>query len=148
MDKYISQLADPIMAETFQRTVNILKYETNCSDSRIQFNLSFPQSRISKDFVQHESTLGSQLDKEKNDIKTEYNSNPIGPYMGPYDQSDCIPLKAQLSDSTLDIYNIFQCNNTRIDPKENCFLIKGSFQIQLHQKLIIKCGFFLIESAL
>ena len=105
------------MAEKCQRTVNILKCETNCSDSRIQFNLSFPQSRISKDFVQHESTLGSQLDKEKNDIKTEYNSNPIGPYMGPYDQSDCIPLKAQLLDSTLDHQ---QCSQFKHDNGLKC----------------------------
>ena len=113
------------MAEKCQMTVNILKCETNCSDSRIRFNLSFPQSRISKDFVQYESTLDSQLDKEKNDIKTEYNSNPIGPYMGPYDQSDCIPLKAQLSDSTLDHqqYSQFKhddglkCRNFEIVPE-------------------------------
>ena len=45
--------------------------------------------------------LFDQSDQDKRFVQFEYNSSPIGPYVEPYDQSDCITLKAQLSNSTL-----------------------------------------------
>ena len=77
--------------------------------SEQQFELSFPRSRNTNSREGIE--LFVESDKDKRSVQFEYNSSPIGPYMGPYDQSDCIPLNAQLSDSNLNFKQYTQFNH-------------------------------------
>ena len=102
--KYLSELTEAIISEEFQKSKNVLKFSTLCVDqTKVQFVLHFPKSRQSKANVSFE-TLDSndEFDNLKRALQIEYNLSPVGPYMGPYDQSDCIPMNAQLADSTLD----------------------------------------------
>ena len=89
---------------SFKKSKNVLKCSTLCSDqTKVQFVLHFPKSRQSKANVSFETfDSNDEFDNLKRALQIEYNLSPVGPYMGPYDQSDCIPMNAQLADSTLD----------------------------------------------
>ena len=122
--KYLSELTEVIISEELQKSRNVLKCSTICSDQT--FVLHFPQSRQSKEKVTFETfDSNDEFDNLKRTLQSEYNSSPVGPYMGPYDQSDCIPMKAQLADSTLDfeLYThfshdpSFDCKKFEIAPK-------------------------------
>ena len=78
------------------------KFESEESDE--VFLLRFPNSRVTrrkKQFKHFEEFKGF-----KGRIQDEFNSSPVGPYEGPYDQDPQVPLHAQLSKSKLD-YNTY-----------------------------------------
>ena len=86
--------------------IDNLKIETKvfCGDSNDNFSLRFPKSRI---YQGEEKEIGFPESNEiltgfKKRIYEEYNSSPVGPYEGPYDQHPQIPLNAQLWKSKLD----------------------------------------------
>ena len=76
-----------------------LKVKTKMINKTGSLTLSFPESRSNK--------IGCLKVKENLDgfdgrVQQEYNSHPVGKYMGPYDQNKEIPLKVQLPGSDLD----------------------------------------------
>ena len=65
------------------------------------FRISLPESRVDR------SSFSLDIRERFEDstwmfrVQKEYNSSPVGPYVGPYDQSECVPLSAQLCKSDL-----------------------------------------------
>ena len=75
-----------------QGQMHILKLETEIVDTKGNktFKLSFPPSRLKRDF----SKLG-EVDKLKGfhgKIQADYNLDPVGQYAGPYDQNEKLDL--------------------------------------------------------
>lgn len=67
-----------------------------------QLVLSMPESRITRETCSTEDLAVSEhLVGFKGRIQKEYNTDPIGPYMGPFDQSKQLSLKLQLPQSEL-----------------------------------------------
>ena len=89
------------------------------------FELSFPQSRIERDFSKLKNVETFSGSKEK--IQEEYNKNPVGQYVGPYDQNKKLKLRTQLPNSELefDSYTEF-----RHSENASCavFSIKKSYE--------------------
>ena len=86
-----------------------LKLETQISgESKEQFRLSFPKSRVSRDLPS--IALHPKMPGFQGRIQDEYNNHPVGPYVGPYDQNEKLELNLQLPDSDLDFsrYTEFQ----------------------------------------
>ena len=86
-----------------------LKLETQISgESKEQFKLSFPKSRVSRDLPS--IALHPKMPGFQGRIQDEYNNHPVGPYVGPYDQNEKLELNLQLPDSDLDFsrYTEFQ----------------------------------------
>ena len=69
-------------------------------------SLSLPESRQTRECVpQEDLELLEHLAGFKGRIQGEYNTDPIGPYMGPFDQSESLPLRIQLPLSRLNYRN-------------------------------------------
>ena len=86
---YLLELANIILLEDVQINRDVLKCRTLYSDqmSEQQFELSFPRNKNTNSM--ESIWLFVESDKDKRSVQFENNSSPIGPYMGPYDQSDC-----------------------------------------------------------
>ena len=103
---------------------NCLKVETEifCEDSQDIFNLRMPKCRIDRKNLKAQK-ISHKLDGFRGRIQEEFNCSPVGPYEGPYDQNQKIPLHAQLSKSSLDFkqyttfshLNISQCKILKIN---------------------------------
>ena len=96
-----------------EHEIKVLKLETLFADEKTDepFKLFFPCSRIARDFSQFKTV--TTLTGFEGRIQNEYNRNPVGQYMGPYDQSEYLELNAQLPKSDLDFekYTEFQHSN-------------------------------------
>ena len=102
-----------------------LKLEAEIDNkSEERFRLRLPMSRIDHR-CGGSVNCGPVFEGFKGRIQEEYNCSPVGPYEGPYDQDQQIPLFAQLSKSKLnyDKYTNFshpekiQCKNFQIKKK-------------------------------
>ena len=82
-----------------------MKLETCVSDfqSNETMELSFPKSRIKRNFteLQHADILSGF----KRKVQVEYNNDPVGQYIRPYDQNKRLKLSVQLPRSKLDFEN-------------------------------------------
>ena len=78
-----------------------LKVETNlrCKDEKL--TLSFPDSRSNRD-IADQIVIPEHMAGFEGRIQKEYNTHPIGKYMGPYDQNKKLKLKVQLPQSKFD----------------------------------------------
>ena len=92
---------DDVEEQTDPR-VSVLKIETHISDERNDeiVGLHFPNSRIERKFsdLNKIDALGGFNGR----VQEEYNTNPVGQYMGPYDQNKDLKLSVQLPKSDLD----------------------------------------------
>ena len=81
---------------------NMLKIKTNIFNKHESLTLSLPKSRsnriLSTDIPQKMTGFHGR-------VQEEYNSHPVGKYMGPYDQNKELSLKIQLPESNLDFKN-------------------------------------------
>ena len=96
---------------------NALKCETTVNENVTgdNFVLRFPKSRINmKEIVTNDIEKTEGMEDWKWKIQLEFNSSPIGPYMGPYDQSDCMPLSVQLTDSALEFETYTQYQHDEV----------------------------------
>ena len=100
-----------------------LKIKTKISNKNESVALSFPKSRsnriISTDIQEEMTGFHGRVQKE-------YNSHPVGKYMGPYDQNKNLSLKIQLPESNLNFksYTEFhhegeKCYDLRLSYYEN-----------------------------
>jgi hypothetical protein len=78
-----------------------LKCQVNCrSIDGVEVSLLLPESRITRQNCSGDDLHVSEIfDGFKGRIQKEFNTEPNGPYMGPYDQSEKLPLKLQLPNS-------------------------------------------------
>ena len=92
--------------------------------SNEEFTLSFPLSRLNRDFSKLNVTVS--LDGFDGHLQIEYNKSPVGPYQGPYDQNEALDLSIQLPDSDLDFkqYTEFRHSDT-LECKK--FAVKGNY---------------------
>ena len=100
---------------------NHLKIETeiNSVTTDEKFCLRMPESRIEH----NEKSLNvvHTFNGFKGRVQTEYNSSPIGPYQGPYDQDPAVPLSAQLLKSPL---SFAKYTNFKHPEKISCKIFK------------------------
>ena len=62
--------------------------------------LTLPESRQTRENLpQEDHVVLEHLVGFKGRMQKEYNKDPIGPYMGPFDQSEKLPLNIQLPQS-------------------------------------------------
>ena len=87
----------------FQLGTAFLKCHVNIqTEDGSEVSLSLPECRQTRESVsQGDLEVLEHLDGFKGRNQEEYNTNPIGPYMGPIDQSESLPLKIQLPLSQL-----------------------------------------------
>jgi hypothetical protein len=101
--------------------------------SNEEFTLSFPLSRLNRDFSKLNVTVS--LDGFDGHLQIEYNKSPVGPYQGPYDQNEALDLSIQLPDSDLDFkqYTEFRHSDTleckRFAVKENYAEVEDLYKI-------------------
>merc|ERR1719318_1355068 len=68
-----------------------------------EVDLTLPESRQTRENCpQEDLVVLEHLVGFKGRMQQEYNKEPIGPYMGPFDQSEKLPLNIQLPQSQLD----------------------------------------------
>ena len=68
-----------------------------------EVDLTLPESRQTiESCPQEHHVVLEHLDGFKGRMQNEYSKDPIGPYMGPLDQSEKLPLNIQLPQSQLD----------------------------------------------
>ena len=74
----------------FQLGTAFLKCHVNIqTEYGSEVSLSLPECRQTRESVsQGDLEVLEHLDGFKGRIQEEYNTNPIGPYMGPFDQSE------------------------------------------------------------
>ena len=79
-----------------------LKVDTEMlnDDTKEMFSLRLPISRIGRRNV-NTRIVSHTFEGFRGRIQKEYNSSPVGPYEGSYDQNPQVPLSAQLSKSKL-----------------------------------------------
>ena len=125
---YLSEVGDATVPFVPAQTgVDVLKLTTFHIDNNTkeEFSLRFPASRIQRDFSKLDIT--EALSGFEGRIQKEYNMSTVGPYMGPYDQHEALRLSDQLSDSDLnyDQYTEFEHPN---DFSCCVFSIKDSYK--------------------
>ena len=83
--------------------VGFLKCQVNCqSADGVEMSLSMPQSRLTRQNCSEDDLhILEVFDGFKGRMQNEFNAEPYGPYMGPYDQSEKLPLNLQLPKSEL-----------------------------------------------
>ena len=92
-----------------------------------KMNLSMPASRQTRESLsQEERSVSETLSGFKGRIQKEFNTDPMGPYMGPYDQSEKIAMKVQLPCSEL---SYAECTEFRHERNIECksFSINQSY---------------------
>ena len=104
-----------------------LKCKVDCvlPDGR-SVSLTLPESRVTREtFSLDQFSVLEKLDGFKGRMQKEFNEDNYGPYMGPYDQSDKLPLKLQLpgSELTFQTYTDFRHE----DPECHSYSIKKSY---------------------
>ena len=116
---------------------HFLKCQVSCkSGDGPATKLSLPESRETRKSVSNDNLIVSEnLEGFKGRIQMEYNTDPIGPYMGPFDQHADLPMKLQLPLSSLsfDSYTEFVHDEEGICQN---FSIKSSYKsIDDHEKI-------------
>ena len=88
------------LSSTFQEIVVPSKKtdELKCAVEFDGMKLRLPLCRVSQ---RDEIANLTILDGFEGRIQMEYNKNPMGPYMGPYDQAETLPLSIQLPQSKM-----------------------------------------------
>ena len=114
-----------------------LKVVTSINHSGKSVKLHFPKSRQGRE--EHNNSIKQVQEGFRGRIQTEYNSHPVGQYMGPYDQNQKLKLSAQLPKSKLDFktYSEFshdgnQCFAYKIEGHDNLGDLQkiNSYQIE------------------
>ena len=77
-----------------------VKTEIIINNSSEKFDLRFPKSRANRRNFPPK-IISESFEGFRGRIQEEYNSSPVGPYEGPFDQNPLIPLSAQLTKSKL-----------------------------------------------
>ena len=77
-----------------------VKTEIIINNSSEKFDLRFPKSRANRRNFPPK-IISESFKGFRGRIQEEYNSSPVGPYEGPFDQNPLIPLSAQLTKSKL-----------------------------------------------
>ena len=79
----------------------VLEKETSIKDPETQtsYMLSFPKSRCARVFSLEENV--DPLHGFERRVQIEYNSCPVGPFVGPFDQNESLNLNLQLPNSNL-----------------------------------------------
>ena len=103
-DVGLEQNSNDVVNENIQHNrifIQKLKVKTNlrCKDEKL--TLSFPDSRSNRD-IADQIVIPEQMAGFEGRIQKEYNTHPIGKYMGPYDQNKKLKLKVQLPQSKFD----------------------------------------------
>ena len=88
---------DPLKLGSTLLSIETIVIDQKCGDS---VNLSFPKSRIKREASKNE--VMETLSGFEGRVQKEYNTHPIGQYMGPYDQNEHLKLSIQLPNSNLD----------------------------------------------
>ena len=90
----------------------LLRIETIVSDQKCGdcVNLCFPKSRIKREASKDE--FMETLSGFEGRVQKEYNTHPIGQYMGPYDQNEHLKLSIQLPNSNLDYKSYTEFNHS------------------------------------
>ena len=105
-----------------------LKLKTEVKFLSESVHLKLPNSRIGRNIERYQEKSCEQFksDPFKQRLQKEYNSHPVGQYMGPYDQSENLKLSAQLPNSQLEFktYTQFshdgnECYNFKVTNYEN-----------------------------
>ena len=95
---------------------SVLKCQVDfVSAAGVKVSLSLPESRVPRDkFLNDDLSVMESLNGFKGRMQKEFNKDPYGPYMGPFDQSEKLPLKLQLpkSELTFQSYTEFRHNGT------------------------------------
>ena len=123
---YLSKLAHAIKPD-LPNEFDALKLATLIVDldTDTEYLLTLPLSRLSRDPSNLKvSEAFNGLDGR---IQTEYNSSPVGPYMGSFDQSEDLRLDIQLPDSNLDFDGYTQFRHPNNVPC-NTYSIKDSYK--------------------
>ena len=81
-----------------------LKIKTTMVSKYGSLTLSFPECRSSRK-NRNQIEVYENLTGFDGRIQKEYNTHPVGKYMGPYDQNKNLKLRIQLPDSHLDFQN-------------------------------------------
>ena len=83
-----------------------MKISTTLIDqnSKHEFVLNFPLSRISRDLTKLNVTVS--LEGFDGHIQVAYNNSPVGLYQGPYDQNGALHLSIQLPESDAEASNL------------------------------------------
>ena len=78
----------------YSARVGFLKCQVNCqSTNNLEISLSMPQSRLTRQNCSDDDLhMMEVFDGFKGRIQKEFNAEPYGPYMGPYDQTEKLPL--------------------------------------------------------
>ena len=114
------------LSSTFQEIVepSLQNNELKCAVELDGMKLCLPICRVSR-----RDSLSNpiSLDGFEGRLQMEYNKNPMGPYMGPYDQAEVLPLSVQLpqSDMTYSQYVQF-CHDGDSDCKS--FKISNNYE--------------------
>ena len=109
-------------------SVGFLKCQVNCqSKDDLKISLLMPQSRLTRQNCSDDDLqILDVFDGFKGRMQKEFNKEPYGPYMGPYDQTEKLPLKLQLPKSEL---NFETYTEFRHGPGSKCeiYSIKESY---------------------
>lgn len=133
-NRYLSEIRtemtrNPIPSLDSSVRGNFLKCQVSCQSSDgVEVILSLPESRLTREnFSDNDLLVLDQLDGFKGRIQKEYNTDPNGPYMGPFDQSEKLLLKLQLPKSQL---SFRQYTEFRHEESVNChsYSIQKSYE--------------------
>jgi hypothetical protein len=123
---YLSKLAHAIKPD-LPSEFDALKLATLIVDldTDTEYLLTLPLSRLSRDPSNLKISEG--FNGFEGRIQTEYNSSPVGPYMGSFDQSEELRLDIQLPDSNLDFDGYTQFRHPKNVPCKT-YSIKDSYK--------------------
>ena len=129
-------------------SVGFLKCQVNCqSTDNLEMSLLMPQSRLTRqNYPDGDLQIVEVFNGFKGRMQKQFNTEPYGPYMGPYDQTEKLPLKLQLPKSELNFetYTEFRhgsgskCHNFSI--KEMYSDIDDLEKIEALQITVPECG--------
>ena len=100
---------------------NVLKIKTNIFNKHESVTLSLPKSRSNRILTMD---IPQKMTGFHGRVQEEYNSHPVGKYMGPYDQNKKLSLKIQLPESDLDFKNyteFYHDGNKCFDLSLSCY---------------------------
>ena len=102
-DLYLTKLAhvieqdipSPSVLDALKLATLVVDFETDR-----EYSLKMPLSRVSRE--DSYPNITEVLTEFEGRVQKEYNSNPVGPYSGSYDQNEALNLNIQLPESSLD----------------------------------------------
>ena len=100
---FFGTITPSLISKQSNKTRNILKAVTAMQTGQQKFSLSLPKSRTTQIPTNPVNTV--ILSGYYGRVQQEYNTCPVGPYAGPYDQNEKLKLSVQLPKSDLDYKN-------------------------------------------